>query len=103
MALVARVQGNMVRLSARRHRRILFASIVTLAISVVLLGLIGAIRWRGRQAVRSDTGTVIAQTGQQLVRSLQSRRGTLTFLRDTLSRQPDLSAGPLEAMGGSAV
>ena len=93
----------MMRFSARRHRRILFASIVTLAISVILLGLIGAIRWRGRQAVRSDTGTVIAQTGQQLVRSLQSRRGTLTFLRDTLSRQPDLPDGPLEAMGGSAV
>ena len=91
------------RLSARRHRRILMASVVTLVTSAVFLGLIGMIRWRGRQAVQSDTGTVIAQTSQQLVRSLQSRRGTLTFLRDTLSRQPDFAAGPLQAMGGSAV
>ena len=87
MALTRRVQGSVIRLSARRHRRILLASIVTLATSAVLLGLISVIRWRGRQAVRTDTGTVIAQTGQQLVRSLQSRRGTLTFLRDTLNRQ----------------
>jgi diguanylate cyclase (GGDEF)-like protein len=104
MVPTTRVQpGDVIRLSARRHRRILLASIVTLATSAVLLGLIGVIRWRGRQAVRTDTGTVIAQTGQQLVRSLQSRRGTLTFLRDTLSRQPDLAPGPLQAMGGSAV
>ena len=103
MMLTARVRGSLIRLSARRHRRILMASIVTLATSAVFLGLIGMIRWRGRQAVQSDTGTVIAQTGQQLVRSLQSRRGTLTFLRDTLSRQPDLAPGPLQAMGASAV
>jgi diguanylate cyclase (GGDEF)-like protein len=103
MALATQFRGGVIRFSARRHRRVLVASIITLATSAVLLGLLGVIRWRGRQAVRSDTGTIIAQTGQQLVRALQSRRGTLTFLRDTLSRQPDLPPASRQAMGASAV
>ena len=103
MALTARVHGGLIRFSARRHRRVLVASIITLVTSAVLLALLGAIRWRGHQAVRSDTGTIIARTGQQLVRALQSRRGTLTFLRDTLSKQPDLPLASLQAMGESGV
>ena len=87
----------------RRSRRVLIASVVTLGISAALLGLIVFTRWRGHQAVQSDTHTVIARTGQQLIRTLQSRRGTLTFLRDTLDRRPDLAAAHLEAMGESAV
>lgn len=103
MALATQLRGGVIRFSARRHRRVLVASVITLATSAALLGLLGVIRWRGRQAVRSDTGTIIAQTGQQLVRALQSRRGTLTFLRDTLSRQPDLPPASRQAMGASAV
>ena len=87
----------------RRYRRMLVASAVTLGISATLLGLIGFTRWRGRQAVQRDTSSIIAQTSQQLIRTLQSRRGTLTFLRDTLNRQPNLTASQLEAMGASAV
>ncbi len=63
----------------------------------------GFIRWRGHQALKSDTRTVIAQGAQQLVRALQSRRGTLTFVRDVLNRRADLSRPQLEAMGASAV
>ena len=92
------------RLSARRrHRRILAAAATTLLISAVLLGLVSVTRWRGRQAVQHDTRAVIAQTSEELVRRLESRRGTLTFLRDTLKRQPDLPPAALEAMGASAV
>jgi len=92
-----------VRVSARRSRRILIASGVTLLTSVSLLGLVAVIRWRGDQAVQSDTRTVLAASSQQLVRALQSRRGTLTFLRDTLNRQPNLTPPQLQAMGASAV
>ena len=91
------------RLTARRHRRVLVASAVTLSTTAVLLGLIVFTRWRGSQAVRSDTRTVAAQTAQQLVRALQSRRGTLTFIRDTLDRPPGMGTPQLEAMGASAV
>jgi len=93
----------MVRLTARRYRRLLIAAVITLLISAALLGLVGAIRWRGRQALRSDTDAVISQVRAQLIRSLQSRRGTLTLLRDTLKRRSDLSLPQLGALGDSAV
>ncbi|MBI2495238.1 MAG: sensor domain-containing diguanylate cyclase [Candidatus Omnitrophica bacterium] len=103
MAVAARLRAAVVRLTTRRYRRILIASLVTLGTSAVLLGLIGFIRWRGHQALQSDTHTVVAQASQQLIRSLQSRRGTLTFLRDTLNRQPGLTLPQLQALGTSAV
>ena len=91
------------RHAARRHRRVLAASVVTLFTTAVLLGLIVFTRWRGAQAVQSDTRSVAAQTAQQLLRTLQSRRGTLTFLRDTLDRRPSMGLPQLQAMGASAV
>ena len=68
-----------------------------------MLGLIGFARWQGRQAVRNDTRVAVAQISEQLLRTLQSRRGTLTLLRDTLNRQPTIGAPELSAMGDSAV
>ena len=103
MLFGARLQAGLLRLSARRHRRILIAAAVTLLTSLTLLGMIVVTRWRGRQAVQHDTRTVISQTGEELVSRLQSRRGTLTFLRDTLNRQPNLAPQALDAMGASAV
>ena len=90
-------------LAARRHRRLLLACLISLLISGVLLGLIGLTRWRGQRALETDTRSIIQQTGQQLMRALNSRRGTLTFLRDTLNRRVDLTAPQLQAMGTSAV
>ena len=87
----------------RRYRPVLSASIITLAVSALLLGLIVFSRWRGRQAVQHDTRALITQTSQQLLRALQSRRGTLTFVRDTLNRRPNLTTLQLEAMSASAV
>ncbi len=103
MQLGTRLHSGMMRLAARRYRRILTAALVTLLTSAALLGLIGLARWRGRQAVQSDTRAVLLQTSQQLVRSLQSRRGTLTLLRDTLSRREDMTLPQVQAMGLSAV
>lgn len=103
MMVGARLRAGLVLLRARRSRRVLIASGVTLLTSVTLLGLIGFARWRGQQAVQNDARTVILQAGQQLLRTLQSRRGTLTFLRDTLNRQPELTQPQLQALGASAV
>ena len=103
MGAEARFPRGVIRVSAGRSRRILIASGITLLTSASLLGLVAVIRWRGHQAVQSDTRTVLASGSQQLVRALQSRRGTLTFLRDTLSRRPNLSPPQLQAMGASAV
>ena len=105
MALTARLRTDGIQtagVGSRRYRRILVAVGVTCATSAILLGLITFIRWRGRQALRSDTHATITQAGQQLVRALQSRRGTLTFIRDTLNRRSDLSLPQLQAMGASA-
>ena len=90
-------------LAVGRHRRLLLACLISLLVSGVLLGLIGLTRWRGQRALETDTRSVIQQTGQQLVRALNSRRGTLTFIRDTLNRRADLTGPQLQAMGTSAV
>lgn len=96
------VHAWLIRFRPRSHRRIIVACLITLLISGFLLGLIGFMRWRGQRALQSDTGSVVAQAGQQLIRSLESRRGTLTFIRDTLNRRADLSRPQLEALGLSA-
>ena len=103
MRFGAQVPGGWLRLTARRHRRILIAAAVTLLTSLILLGVVGVTQWRGRQALRYDTRTVISQTGEELIRRLQSRRATLTFLRDTLNRQPTLAQSARDALGASAV
>jgi len=97
------LQAGWLRLTTRRYRRILIASGITLLTSALLLGLILLIRWGRHHALQSDTHTVISLAGNQLVRSLQSRRGTLTFIRDTLNRRADLTFPQLQAMGASAV
>lgn len=99
----ADIRAAILRLTARRYRGILMAAGLTLTISAALLGLIGFTKWRGQQALRSDTHAVIQQVSEQLIRSLNSRRGTLTFVRDTLSRDPTLTLPQLQAMGASAV
>ncbi|MBI4341678.1 MAG: GGDEF domain-containing protein [Candidatus Omnitrophica bacterium] len=102
-ALWLRARERLTVVPARYHRRVLMACATTLGVSVVLLGLIAFTQWRGRQALRSDTRAIITQAGEQLLRSLQSRRGTLTLLRDTLRRAGTLSALEQHAMGSSAV
>ena len=82
----------------------LAALAVTVLISAVLLGVIGLTRWGGHRAVQEDTRSVVTKTRQQLLRALESRRGTLTFLRDTLQSAPgDFSQASWQAMGASAV
>ncbi len=91
------------RFTRPRYRRLHGAVIATLVTSLTLAGLMSVLRWRGQQALQADTGAVLRQSAQQLVRSLRSRRGTLTFIRDTLNRQTDLTTPQLRAMGESAV
>lgn len=96
------LRPGFLRPTTKRARRILIASAITLFTSLLLLGLIATIRWGGRSALQSDTHSVVEQTSLQLLRTLQSRRGTLTLLRDTLNRRTDLSLPQLQAMGASA-
>ncbi len=90
-------------MTTRRYQRVLIASSITLLISVVLLGLVGFMQWRSRQALRGDTLSSVEHVTQQFAARLQSRRGTLTLIRDTLNRRADLSMPQLEALGQSAV
>ena len=91
------------RLHTRRYKRILIAGGVTLLTSAILLGVVGLTRWRGRQALQSDTRSSLIQASQQLNRTVQSRRSTLTFIRDTLNRRADLTRPQLEALAASGV
>lgn len=102
MQLGIRLPSEMMRL-ARRYRRILTAFLITVLTGAAALGVIGLARWRGHQALQSDTRALLTQSSQQLVRALQSRRGTLTLLRDTLNRHADMTLPQLQAMSGSAV
>lgn len=102
MVLGDGLQTWIVRLTARRYRRIFIAGLVTALVSAAFLALITLTRHHEHKALESDTNTVVSQTAQQLVRALDSRRGTLTFLRDTLNRSADLSSSQLRALGASA-
>ena len=102
MGLMARLPTWNLRLTAQRYRQVLMASVVTLVVSGLLLGLIGISQWRGKRALETDTRSIVSKTTQQLQRALMSRRGTLTFLRDTLNRQGDLTPAQLKALGASA-
>lgn len=99
MALIPR----RTRLTTRRYRPIFIASLITLGLSAALLALIVFVQGWGHRALQNDTRTIITQSGQQLVRMLESRRGALTFLRDALGRQTDLTLPQLQAIGDSTV
>ena len=97
------VRSFLPRLNSRRYRRILIACLATLSISGGVLGVVWLMQWRTEHAVRGDTRVVLTQAGQQLLRAFQSRRGTLTLLRDTLDRAPNLQRVDRQALAASAV
>ncbi len=90
------------RLNSRRYRRIFIACLATLGVSSLLLGTVVLVRWWGARAVRTDTRVVLNQAAEQLLRALQSRRGTLTLLRDTVARAPGLTLEEQQALAKSA-
>lgn len=102
MVLGAHVRTWVVRLAANRYRRILVAGLVTLLVSGAFLALIALTQRREQRALESDTDTIVSQGAQQLLRAIESRRGTLTFIRDTLNRSADLTGSQLRALGQSA-
>jgi diguanylate cyclase (GGDEF)-like protein len=102
MNVPARLRALSPRFNTQRYRQVLMASVITLLVSGSLLGLIGLTQWRGKRALQTDTRSIVSKTTQQLQRALVSRRGTLTFLRDTLNRQGDLTPAQLKALGASA-
>ena len=91
------------QLTSRRYRRIFTACVATLTISVGVLGTTALVRWQAARAVHSDTTVLLNQAVQQLLRALQSRRGTLTLLRDTLDKAPGLTFPEQQALANSAV
>jgi diguanylate cyclase (GGDEF)-like protein len=102
MDVPARLRTWSPRLNTQRYRQVMTASVVTLLVSGSLLGLITFTQWRGKRALETDTRSVVTKTTEQLLRALTSRRGTLTFLRDTLNRQADVTPTQQRALGLSA-
>jgi len=90
-------------LNSRRYRRILIACLATLFVSAGVLGVGAFAQWQTSHAVKSDTQVVLQQAVDQLRRALESRRGTLTLLRDTLDRAPYLALEEQTALSKSAV
>ncbi len=91
------------RLNSRRYRRTLIACIATVGLSLALLGTVAFMRWRADRAVHGDTTVVLNQAGQQLIRAFESRRGTLTLLRETLEKAPTLALAERQALAKSSV
>lgn len=79
------------------------ACAATIGVTGILWGTIVFARWRAAHAVRYDTRLVLEQAREQLVRALQSRRGTFTLLRDTLDDAPSLNLNQRRALANSAV
>src|SRR3989338_4946570 len=102
MNVPARLRAFTPRFNPQRYRQVMIASVITLIISGLLLGLIGFTQWGGKRALATDPRSIVSNTTEQLQRALTSRRGTLTFLRDTLNRQGDLTPAQLKALGASA-
>lgn len=90
------------RLRSRRSRRLATAVVATLGIGATVLAVAVGMRWQATHAVKDDTRVVLNQAADQLLRTFQSRRGTLTLLRDTLDRAPDLNVAEQQALGNSA-
>ncbi len=61
------------------------------------------LRWKTDRALQRDTRVIVSQASQQLVRALESRRGTLTLLRDTFDKAPNLLTDERRAMAKSGV
>jgi len=96
-------RGWFPRLNSRRYQRILIACLATLGVSASLLGTVIVVRWRADHAVRGDTRVVLKQAAEQLLRALQSRRGTLTLLRDAMDKAPTMAVEEQTALAISAV
>ena len=88
---------------SRRFRQILITCLLACSVSAALLGSVMVMRWRAEAAQRKDTGVVLTQASQQLLRAFQSRRGTLTLLRDAFDQAGNLSAEAQKALADSAV
>ncbi|MBI4354695.1 MAG: GGDEF domain-containing protein [Candidatus Omnitrophica bacterium] len=95
--------GGLFNVHSRHFRRTLIACLLTLGLSAGLLGTVAFMRWRSDHAMRKDTRIVLTEASQQLLRALQSRRGTLTLLRDTLDRSKPLGLDDRRALSNSAV
>jgi hypothetical protein len=101
--MAPRLPGWFLNVHSRRFRQLLIACLLTCSVSVALLGSVMVMRWRAEAAQRKDTGVVLTQASQQLLRAFQSRRGTLTLLRDTFDQASQLSADEQKTLADSAV
>ncbi len=90
------------RLNLRRYKRVLLACLITLCVGLLVICINQFTQWRQRKVLETEVQTQCQNARQQLMRSLNSRRGTLTFIRDILNRQPDLNFSQLQAVGASA-
>jgi diguanylate cyclase (GGDEF)-like protein len=88
-------------MASRRGRNIILAVLVSILICAGVLGFNRFTHWRNQRALTHDINAILVETTQQLQQSLISRRGTLTFIRDTLNRQA-MNPEQLVAVGASA-
>ncbi len=95
--------SGLLNVHSRRFRRTLIACLLTLGLSASFLGTVAFMRWHTDHAMRKDTRIVLTEASQQLIRALQSRRGTLTLLRDTVDRSKPLGLDDRRALSNSAV
>ncbi len=102
MAFTLTRQPWLVRLSTKRYRRLALAGLITVGIAVTCLVVAAVAHWQSTRVVLGDTRLAASQAVDQLRRGLDSRRGTLTFIRDTINRGVNLSAAQLQAVGASA-
>ena len=98
-----RLTLKLLHLHSHHYRLLFIASLLTLGVSGGAVGTMLLVRWQAHQAVHEETRFILYRTQQQLAPVLQSRRSTLTLLRDTLDQAPTMSGSEQQALANSAV
>ena len=101
--MIHMLQFAMFRFNSSRYRRLFLLCVIVLGVSVGVLSTTFFVRWQTLRTVSYDRRLLLQQGAQQLKLTLQSRRGTLTLLRDTLEKTPRLSETERQTLARSAV
>ncbi len=94
---------KLLHLNSHHYRLLFIGSLLTLGISGGVIGTMLLVSEQAHQAVHEETSFIMARTQQQLAPVLQSRRSTLTLLREMLDQAPAMSAPEQQALATSAV
>ena len=101
--MISRFVAKLLHFTSRRYRLLFVVCLVTLAMSIGVVGTVLFVHWQADRAVRSETRFILQQTQQQFVPVLQNRRRTLIVLSRTLAEAPTLNPAEQRVLANNVV